>query len=139
MDLSKGSIPVTVAAVIITAAVTGTGTYFTTKYALESQIDGLSYRVHALEGADNKDINLRLSAVERQLNEVVNVKTVGDWNGWRAGVDERIKRNREITGELAQDGAKLYVANEAVKQRIEKAERVIYEMQSRVQSLESRP
>ena len=138
MDLSKGSIPVTVAAVILTAAITGTGTYFTTKYALESQIDGLSYRVHALEGADNKDINLRLSAVERQLNEVVNVKTVGDWNGWRAGVDERIKRNREIIGEMAQDWAKSTVATEGIKKRLEAAERTSFELQSRVQSLEGR-
>lgn len=90
MDLTQVSIPLVAALTGGLILVSAVGSYFATVFALRGEIKLLWQRVTALEGAEQKDTELRIANLEKQLSEVLSHANVSDWNRWRATVDGRL-------------------------------------------------
>lgn len=89
-NLSMPLVMVVVAVVsIVGGTISGMGTYF----GMKSQIDTLGFRLAALEGAKDEGTQLRLTAVEKKLEDIASNAQVTDWNRWRARVDGLILAN----------------------------------------------
>lgn len=74
---------------IVSATLSGAATYF----GVRGDLDQLAFRLASLEGAKDEGTELRLTAVERKLDDIASNAQITDWNRWRARVDGLIVAN----------------------------------------------
>ena len=74
---------------IVSATISGTASYF----SVRADIDKIAFRLAALEGAKDEGTEIRLTVVERKLDDIASNAQVTDWNRWRARVDGLILAN----------------------------------------------
>ena len=134
MDITKGTIPITLAASIVAGAFGAGGSY----WAINGRIDVLNERVQQLQGAKDEALAQRVGVIEKKLDETVNTKSIGDWHGWRSEVDSDLKRDREIMFNQEQEITKLQVNREEIRKRFQNLEQMQYKLQSKIELIEAK-
>ena len=56
----------------------------------ENKIELIFQRLTHLEGADDKDKELRIASLEKRMDEIANHANVSDWNRFRATIESKV-------------------------------------------------